>query len=114
MNQLWIEGLAHRDFEPTLRGLLGQDAPLSLRRSLAAKTGSGIIVEELLGTGHCESRKPHRCSSRIPSWWADDGPGLRSLMRCLYEVIENPSARDTDDVEEIAGSHGSPLMNTHT
>jgi hypothetical protein len=34
-------------------------------------------------------------------------------MRCLYEVIENPSARDTNDVEEIAGSHRSPLMNTH-
>jgi len=29
LNQLWIEGLAHRDFEPTLRGLLGQEAPLS-------------------------------------------------------------------------------------
>ena len=29
LNQLWIEGLAHRDFEPTLRGLLGEEAPLS-------------------------------------------------------------------------------------
>lgn len=29
LNQLWIEGLAHRDFEPTLRGLLGQEVPLS-------------------------------------------------------------------------------------
>ncbi len=29
IHQLWIEGLAHRDFEPTLRGLLGADAPLS-------------------------------------------------------------------------------------
>jgi len=29
IHQLWIEGLAHRDFEPTLRGLLGVEAPLS-------------------------------------------------------------------------------------
>jgi len=29
IHQLWIEGLAHRDFEPTLRGLLGSEAPLS-------------------------------------------------------------------------------------
>jgi len=29
IHKLWIEGLAHRDFEPTLRGLLGSDAPLS-------------------------------------------------------------------------------------
>ncbi|BDE06155.1 hypothetical protein WPS_14310 [Vulcanimicrobium alpinum] len=29
IHQLWIEGLAHRDFEPTLRGLLGAEAPLS-------------------------------------------------------------------------------------
>lgn len=27
--QLQVEGLAHRDFEPTLRGLLGVEAPLS-------------------------------------------------------------------------------------
>ena len=29
IHPLWIEGLAHRDFEPTLRGLLGAEAPLS-------------------------------------------------------------------------------------
>lgn len=29
IHRLWIEGLAHRDFEPTLRGLLGSQAPLS-------------------------------------------------------------------------------------
>ena len=29
IHRLWIEGLSHRDFEPTLRGLLGSEAPLS-------------------------------------------------------------------------------------
>jgi len=29
IHQLWIEGLAHCEFEPTLRGLLGSEAPLS-------------------------------------------------------------------------------------
>ncbi len=29
LHQLWIEGLADRDFERSLRGLLGEDAPLS-------------------------------------------------------------------------------------
>lgn len=29
LHELWIQGLAQRDFEPALRGLLGQDAPLS-------------------------------------------------------------------------------------
>lgn len=29
LHRLWIEGLAHRDFEPALRGLLGESAPLS-------------------------------------------------------------------------------------
>jgi hypothetical protein len=36
--------------------------------------------------------------------------GLRSLMRCLYELIDDPLARDTDDIEKRAGSHRSPLM----
>jgi transposase-like protein len=29
MHELWVQGLSHRDFEPSLRGLLGADAPLS-------------------------------------------------------------------------------------
>lgn len=29
MHRLWVEGLAHRDFEPALRALLGESAPLS-------------------------------------------------------------------------------------
>ncbi len=29
MHELWVQGLSHRDFEPSLRALLGADAPLS-------------------------------------------------------------------------------------
>ena len=43
IHQLWIEGLAHRDFEPTLRGLLGATAPLSA--STIARVNAEFGVE---------------------------------------------------------------------
>jgi len=40
IHQLWMEGLAHRDFEPTLRGLLGSEAPLSASTNRCAPNES--------------------------------------------------------------------------
>jgi len=43
LHQLWIEGLADRDFERSLRGLLGESAPLSA--STIARTNAKFIDE---------------------------------------------------------------------
>jgi len=43
LHQLWIEGLADRDFERSLRGLLGESAPLSA--STIARTNAKFIAE---------------------------------------------------------------------
>ncbi len=43
LHQLWIEGLADRDFERSLRGLLGESAPLSA--STIARTNAKFVDE---------------------------------------------------------------------
>ena len=56
MNQLWIEGLAHRDFEPTLRGLLGQDAP---RAGAEERLVLGVLE------GCVGNREQRSCAPRV-------------------------------------------------
>lgn len=43
LHKLWVEGLAHRDFEPALRALFGADAPLS--PSTIARVNAEYLTE---------------------------------------------------------------------
>jgi transposase-like protein len=44
MHELWLQGLSTRDFEPSLRALLGETAPLSPRWSRASTSNSSTTI----------------------------------------------------------------------
>ena len=92
LNQLWIEGLAHRDFEPTLRGLLGQEAPLS--PSTIARVNAEFQAE-------FAAWKERRIDDqRFVYLWADGvhlGAGPDDERRVLLVVI----GADADGVKHL-------------
>ncbi len=82
IHKLWIEGLAHRDFEPTLRGLLGNDAPLSA--STIARVNAEFGAE--FDAWKCR-RLEHE---RFAYLWVDGihlGAGPQDERRVLLVVI---------------------------
>jgi len=89
VHQLWIEGLAHRDFEPTLRGLLGEQAPLS------PSTISRVNAEFRSEFATWKSRRLD--TERFVYLWADGvhlGAGPADERRVLLVVIgADPNGR---------------------
>lgn len=92
LNQLWIEGLAHRDFEPTLRGLLGAQAPLS--PSTIARVNAEFQAE-------FAAWKARRIDDqRFGYLWADGvhlGAGPDDERRVLLAVI----GADADGIKHL-------------
>lgn len=82
IHQLWIEGLAHRDFEPTLRGLLGVEAPLT------ASTIARVNAE--YGAEFDAWKRRRLESEHFVYLWADGvhlGAGPKDERRVLLVLI---------------------------
>jgi len=82
LHKLWVEGLAHRDFEPALRVLFGADAPLS------PATIARVNAEYLTEFDAWKSRS--LANDRFPYLWVDGvflGAGSGDERRVLLTVI---------------------------
>jgi len=82
IHQLWIEGVAHRDFEPTLRGLLGATAPLS--------ASTIVRVNAEFGAEFTAWKQRRLDGEHLAYLWADGihlGAGPADERRVLLVVI---------------------------
>lgn len=82
LHKLWLEGLAHRDFEPALRALLGEEAALS---------ASTIARVNAQFRGEFDAWKTRSLEHEyFAYWWADGvhlGAGPADERRVLLVVI---------------------------